>query len=89
MKVFDHSFRASDAEMHKMLDKADLTGHGYKKEVTTKLVRNGDSGKTDYQASNYVCVFKHMVIKERLSFLHQTNTCIFRRQFTVQSISSV
>ena len=56
MKVFNPNFRASDKEIYKMLEKANLTGRGYKKEVTTRVVQ-GESGKTDYQASDLVCLY--------------------------------
>ncbi len=49
IKVFDHDFRASDSEMHAMLTKSNLTGHGYKKEITTKVVQKADGGTSDYQ----------------------------------------
>lgn len=55
MKVFNHEFRVSDSEMHAMLMKANLEGHGYKKEVTTKLVQKADGGK-EYQVCTYVCI---------------------------------
>ena len=48
MKVFNHDFQASDSEMHAILKKANLSAHGYKKEVITKLVQN--AGRQDYQA---------------------------------------
>lgn len=38
VKVFDPSFKMSDQKMLELLEKVDLESHGYKKEVTTKLV---------------------------------------------------
>ncbi|KAL9988085.1 hypothetical protein ACROYT_G002487 [Oculina patagonica] len=52
MKVFNHGFQASDSEMHAMLKKANLEGHGYKKEVTTKVVQKAGGGG-EYQKAHY------------------------------------
>lgn len=52
MKIFDHDYRPSDDQMRALLKKADLEGHGYKKEVTTKLMSDPRSGKTVYQKSS-------------------------------------
>ena len=56
MKVFNHDFLASDSEMHAIMEKANLTARGYKKEVTTKLVQNAGGGAPDYQACHSVCI---------------------------------
>ena len=53
MKIFNHDFRASDSKIHVMLKKANLTGHGYKKEVVTKVVQEAEGGK-EFQACHYV-----------------------------------
>jgi len=53
MKVFNPNFRVSDSEMHAMLKKADLTGHGYKKEVTMKQRQNSDNGKLQYEKAYF------------------------------------
>lgn len=49
MKVFNQDLRLSDSEMHEMLKKANLTGHGYKKEVTIKQRQNADNGELEYE----------------------------------------
>ena len=49
MKIFNRDIRVSDSEMHAMLKKANLTGHGYKKEVTMKQRQNADNGKLEYE----------------------------------------
>ena len=54
MKIFNRDFRVSDSEMHAMLKKANLTGHGYKKEVTMKQRQNADNGKLEYEV---FCLF--------------------------------
>ncbi len=54
MKVFNHDFKASDSEMVAMLKKANLEGHGYKKEVSTKVVQEADGGQ-EYQVCHSVC----------------------------------
>lgn len=57
MKVFNHDFRASDSEMHAIIEKANLTARGFRKEVTTKLVQNAaGGGAPDYQACHSVCI---------------------------------
>lgn len=49
MKIFNEDFRVSDSEMYAMLKKANLTGHGYKKEVTVKQRQNADNGILEYE----------------------------------------
>ena len=49
LKVFSPDDRPSDEQLKNMLKKADLEKHGYKKELTTKLVRGQGSDKSDYQ----------------------------------------
>lgn len=56
MKVSNRDFRVSDSEMHATLKKANLTGHGYKKEVTIKQMQNADNGKQEYEVSLSFCV---------------------------------
>jgi len=56
MKIFNRNFQVSDSEMHAMLKKANLTGHGYKKEVTTKQIQNADNGKLEYEVLLRFCV---------------------------------
>ena len=55
IKFFNHEFQASDSEMHVMLKKANLTGHGYKKEVITKVVRKAEGGREYEVCITYVC----------------------------------
>jgi len=49
IKVFNYDFQPTDSEIHAMLKKANLTGHGYKKEVIKKEVQNADDGTQGYQ----------------------------------------
>lgn len=49
IKVFNHDFRPTNSEMHAMLKKANLTGHGYKKEVIKKQVQTAGDGTQEYQ----------------------------------------
>ena len=51
MKVFDPDFQMSDQQILDLLKKVDLESHGYKREVTTKLVSDPDSDKTNYEKS--------------------------------------
>lgn len=53
MKVFNRDLRVSDSEMHAMLKKANLTGHGYKKEVTMKQRQNADNGELEYEKAYF------------------------------------
>ena len=45
MKIFNPNYRPSDDQLTAMLKKADLEGHGYKKEITTSLVSEPGSDK--------------------------------------------
>ena len=47
--MFSPDDRPSDEQLKAMLKKADLESHGYKKELTRKLVRDSGSDKSDYQ----------------------------------------
>ncbi|CAH3180551.1 unnamed protein product, partial [Porites evermanni] len=49
LKVFSPDDRPSDEQLKAMLKKADLEKNGYKKELTTKLVKGQGSDKSDYQ----------------------------------------
>lgn len=49
LKVFNPDYHASDEEIMARLEKADLEGHGYKKEQTTKLVSEPGSAKPVYE----------------------------------------
>ncbi|CAH3165803.1 unnamed protein product, partial [Porites lobata] len=49
LKMSDPDDRPSDEQLRVMLKKADLEKHGYKKELTRKLVSGPGSDKTDYQ----------------------------------------
>jgi len=42
--------------MHAMLKKANLTGHGYKKEVTIKQTQSADNAKLEYEVLLLFCV---------------------------------
>lgn len=58
LKVFNHDFRTTDSEMHALLKKANLTGRGYKKEVTTRKVQNAGDGTQEFQA--WYCAFLYV-----------------------------
>lgn len=45
VKVFNPDYRASEDKMLAILKNADLESHGYKKEVTSRMVSQPDSGK--------------------------------------------
>lgn len=47
--MFSPDDRPSDEQLKAMLKKADLESHGYKKELTTKLVSDSVSDKADYE----------------------------------------
>ena len=49
LKMFSPDDRPSDEQLKAMLEKADLESHGYKKELTTKLVSDSVSDKADYE----------------------------------------
>lgn len=51
VKVFDPDFQMSDQQVLDLLKKVDLESHGYKKEVTTKLVSEPGSDKPLYEKS--------------------------------------
>lgn len=51
MKVFNRDYRATDEQMHALLQRANLTGHGYKNETTRKLVSEPGSNKTLFKKS--------------------------------------
>lgn len=51
LKVFNRDYRATDEQMHALLQRANLTGHGYKNETTTKLVSEPGSKKTLFKKS--------------------------------------
>ena len=52
VKFINRDFKASSSEIKKILKKADLEKHGYKREVTTRLNWSG-SKKTYRQACHY------------------------------------
>lgn len=49
VKVFDPNVRMSDQRLLDLLKKVDLEGHGYTKEVTTKLVSEPGSDTPIYR----------------------------------------
>ena len=51
VKVFDPDFQMSDQQMLDLLKKVNLESHGYKKEVTTKLVSDQRSDKPLFEKS--------------------------------------
>ena len=53
MKIFDPDFHMTDQQMLDLLKKVDLESHGYKKEVTTRLVSDPKSDKSNYQKSYF------------------------------------
>lgn len=44
MRIYDRDFQVSDDQMRMMLDKAALEEHGFKLEITSKLVSESGSG---------------------------------------------
>ncbi|XP_031556065.1 uncharacterized protein LOC116292849 [Actinia tenebrosa] len=53
LRVFNKDLSLSDEEMHKIVKKADLEGHGYLKEVTTTVKRRPGSSAPDYVKTYY------------------------------------
>lgn len=53
LKIFDPDFRQSDKQLMALLKQADLESHGYRKEVTTKLVSEPGIDKPVYQKSYF------------------------------------
>lgn len=53
MKIFDPDFHMTDQQMLDLLKKVDLESHGYKKEVTTRLVSDPKSDKSNYKKSYF------------------------------------
>ena len=51
--MFDPDFQMSDQQMLNLLKRVDLESHGYKKEVTTKLVSEPGSDKSLYEKSYF------------------------------------
>lgn len=49
VKVFDPGFKMSDQKMLDLLEQIDLESRGYKKEITTKLVREPGSNTQVYR----------------------------------------
>ena len=47
MRLYNRDFQPSGSELQSWLQKADLEGHGYKKEVTVKLRNGPGSVNTD------------------------------------------
>ena len=63
MKIFNQDLNISDSEMHEMLKNANLTGHGYRKEVTVKQRQNADTGEIEYEVKlqsfcMYFCAYE-------------------------------
>ena len=51
IKIYDPNVKMSDQQMLDLLKKVNLTGHGYKKEVTKKLVSEPGRDKKFYEKS--------------------------------------
>ncbi|XP_032238181.2 uncharacterized protein LOC116618524 [Nematostella vectensis] len=49
LRVFNKDFSKTDDEMKSLLKQADLEGNGYKKEVTTQVVKRPGQKKPNYQ----------------------------------------
>ncbi|XP_032238182.1 uncharacterized protein LOC116618525 [Nematostella vectensis] len=49
VRVFNKDFSKTDDEMKSLLKQADLEGNGYKKEVTTQVVKRPGQKKPNYQ----------------------------------------
>ena len=52
VKFFNHDIKLSRSEILKLLEKANLTSHGYEREVSTKTVRRPESNKSEFKVSN-------------------------------------
>ena len=61
LKIFNENYRVSDSEMHEMIKEANLTGHGYKKEVTIKQKQNADTGKLEHEV--FIANFHVFVVR--------------------------
>ena len=55
MRIYDHEFQVSDTHMRKMLHKAALQEHGFKLEITTKMMAETGTGSDEpvYQKTHY------------------------------------
>ena len=53
LKVFDANYRTSNEQMQKLLDKAALETHGYKKELVTRAVSENGSDKQLFEKSRF------------------------------------
>ena len=51
VKLYNRDFHAPASQIREMLEKADLEGHGYQKEITTKTVKKPD--KPEYVQACY------------------------------------
>ena len=55
MRIYDHEFQVSDTQMREMLEKAALEEHGFKLEITTKMMTETGTGSDEpvYQKTHY------------------------------------
>ena len=53
MRIYDRDFEVSDNQMRYMLAEAALEEHGFKLEITSKLVTEPGSDKPGYQKTYY------------------------------------
>lgn len=53
MRIYDRDFKVSDSEMRTMLKEAALEKHGFKLEITSKLVKEPESDKEVYRKTYY------------------------------------
>jgi len=53
MRIYDRDFKVSDSEMRTMLEEAALEEHGFKLEITSKLVGEPGSDKSVYRKTYY------------------------------------
>jgi len=53
LKVFDSNFRMTDYQLMTLLKRADLESHGYKKEITTEMVKEPGIAKPLYRKTHF------------------------------------
>ena len=55
MRIYDHDIQVSDTQIRKTLEKAALEEHGFKLEITTKMMTEAGTGSDEpvYQKTHY------------------------------------
>lgn len=59
LKVFDSNFRMKDNQLMTLLKRADLESHGYKKEITTEMVKEPGIAKPLYRKTHFYFKIVH------------------------------